>query len=212
MTAFNTDPLPETAPARITFTHEGEAVIIRLSASAMLGKIGAVLGLLALVGVPLLVLQTNESLATFTNEPGGRLALAVYGGFALLFAVFLLMRGFNVTTIHMTPDGLTRRVAPFSFGQVKLTPDEMDTIVIRMERPGGDISKDDGIRIYPFTVAARGPDKKRKTIKNSVRGRRHALYLALAISHTYGLRSVDSLRERLADAENVPSILRRILD
>ena len=64
----------------------------------------------------------------------------------------------------------------------------------------------------PYSIDVFDTNNKRRTIKGSVRGRQHSLYIALIIAQTYNLRSVEGLQERLQKTQQMNGFMRLLLD
>ena len=135
-------------PRRITVTQDSDDTVIRLRASALPGQILSALVIVALLGVAYLVLFINGGYAELQSTTGAPIILGIGGIILLGVVVQFAMRGFNVTTFRLTPEKLTRRTVPFALGGVSIPRDEIHGITVKSERTS-EVSRDDGIRIFP---------------------------------------------------------------
>lgn len=167
------------------------------------------LSIFAAIAIPIFIIRQN-------TEAGLSVAddlwiFIVSGIFIVLVILQFIARGFNVTTFRLTGDTLTWRTAPIGIRRKRLPTSEITGIAIKSERPQQMVAPE-GLSIYGFSVDVFDADNKRRTVKGSVRGRRHALAVAYIIAHTYGLGSVDGLRRQIEDVTNLPGWLRVFLD
>lgn len=195
-------------PPRVSVERNDDTVVLRYGSAAWPGKL---LMLVILVAVSRTLLFFFVDRETILAELGPAIVILV--GMQLFVIGFVLMRGFNVTTIRLSPTELTRRVGPFSLGRQLTVPrDAIVAAVIRHQRPNR-TDNEVGLRVYNhYDLDVTDAENKHTTIKGSVRGRRHSLYLALMISETYDLRSSAGLRKRLGEAAELPLIMRLLVD
>ncbi|MEL6149706.1 MAG: hypothetical protein AAFV33_23720 [Chloroflexota bacterium] len=199
-------------PPRIRVEQRGNEVVIKLAASALPGRIVCGLAVLVLIGVYTFVLVINDGYSNLMAEDGGVIILAVSLFFSVIVLLMLLMRGFNVSTFTLGPDRLTRRTFPIGLGWASVPRDEIYRVATDGEGPNRRPIGQEGIRIRTFSIDVFDADNKRRSIKGSVRGVTHSLFIALVIAETYDLPSVDSFRERIEKTRDLNPILRYLVD
>ncbi|MEM6283634.1 MAG: hypothetical protein AAF787_15690, partial [Chloroflexota bacterium] len=165
-----------------------------------------------LIAVPVFILFVNGSYEELMAEDGGAIALIVGLFFTTIAILSLLMRGFNVSTFTLGPDKLTRRTFPLGLGWASVPREEVHRVATAMEGPNRRPIGREGIYIRTSSIDVFDANNKRRSIKGSVRGKTHSLYIALVIAQTYDLPSIESFRERIEKTRELNPILRVLVD
>lgn len=200
-----------TPPPRIRIETEGDTLVLRYAAAATPGKLVAAALLVGLVAA----VAVFVDFARGTDDTA--LIVALFIPVMILADIVLLygMRALNITTIRLSRETLTRRVGPISLGRtLTIARAEVVALDLRWQRPASRSNRPDGIRINNrYDLRVRTPDDSYRVVKDNVRGKRHALYLAYRIADHYGLReNAERLRTRYDEAASASLLVRRLAD